>query len=831
MLREAFGRVDTKEVWRTMKIEDLPLVQKAALLSGASEWDSRGNDSAGISSFVMSDGPHGVRRQLGSGDHLGLGESVPATCFPTASILANSWDPELAEEMGKALGEEARELGVNVLLGPGLNIKRDPLCGRNFEYFSEDPIVTGRMGAGLIRGIQSVGVSACPKHFAVNSQETRRQASNSVVDERTMRELYLTAFEIAVREASPWSIMTSYNMINGVYAHENSHLLQDILRQEWGFDGMVVSDWGGSNSATAAVRAGGSLEMPSPGYTSVHELVKSVQSGRLDESHLDQRVHEVAGLAARTTIPQRSEGTQLETHTAQAHHMLAGKVAERSFVLLKNQARNEHSATLPLTSDNRIALIGDFAKNPRFQGTGSSKVNPAVEENLLEECSKSSDIALSGYAQGYTRQGISSPELIQQAVDLLSAESSDMAVVVVGLDERHESEGLDRSTMSLPQAQNDLLAALAQVCKPIIVVLVSGSPVELPWADEVDALLYVGLSGQASASAIVKVLSGAVNPAGHLAESWPIQYADCPTSDWYPSSQRDAIYQEGPFVGYRYYHSADIPVRFPFGFGLSYSHFSFSDFAADEQGVHFTVHNDSDVDGSCVAQLYVQSAENGVLHPKRELKGFVRIPLRAHEQVQARIDFDRYTFRHFDCKDHEWHIETGRRQLLLAQHSNDIGLQTDIDIDGDVRPAPANAELGAYLLGQVKDVNDAEIAALFGQPVRRAAAPTVFTVNDPIASWQDSPSFLVRAVIKFLQRNERNAREKTGAPDLNALFVLNMPPRVMCKMTRGQIDSAMVDAVVRIANGHLVGGLTAFVTGYFRNRTACSKIAKELSHE
>lgn len=455
-----------------MELEELSVTEKAAMLSGGSEWDSRGNEKAGIPNFVMSDGPHGVRRQLGEGDHLGLGSSKPATCFPTAGTVASSWDPALTEEMGKALGNEAHDLDVNVLLGPGLNIKRNPLCGRNFEYYSEDPIVAGRMAAGLIRGIQSNGVSACPKHFAVNSQELRRQASNSVVDERTMREIYLTAFEIAVREAAPMTIMTSYNEINGVYAHENKHLLQDILRNEWGFDGMVVSDWGGSNSAVAAVKAGGSLEMPSPGYTSVRELEGAVKAGTLSEADLNARAAEVAKIAHLTKTEGVGRNDLLKDAVAAAHHEIARKVAENSSVLLKNA-----STTLPLQSGTRVAVIGDMAKTPRFQGSGSSKVNATREENILDElknAAATTGVTVAGYAQGYDRQEAKNQTLIDEATTLAAADTTDAVIVVVGLDERSESEGLDRSTMAIPQVQNDLVDALTATGKPVIIVLVAG---------------------------------------------------------------------------------------------------------------------------------------------------------------------------------------------------------------------------------------------------------------------------------------------------------------------------------------------------------------------
>lgn len=794
------------------------------MLSGASEWDSRGNERAGIPSFVMSDGPHGVRRQLGAGDHLGLGQSKPATCFPTAGTVANSWDPALAEQMGEALGKEAHDLDVNVLLGPGLNIKRNPLCGRNFEYYSEDPQVAGHMAAGLVKGIQSNGISACPKHFAVNSQELRRQASNSVIDERTMREIYLTAFEITVREAHPWTIMTSYNEVNGVYAHENKHLLQEILRDEWGFDGMVVSDWGGSNSAVDAVKAGGSLEMPSPGFTSVRELVGAVQAGTLSEADLNARAAEVAKIARLTKTEGVGRDDLLKDDIAAAHHAVARHVAENSSVLLKNS-----NGTLPLPAGVNVAVVGDMAKVARFQGSGSSKVNATREENLLDELTRTEGVNVAGYAQGYDRQGARNQGLIDEAVAL--AGKADVVVAVVGLDERSESEGLDRSTMAIPQVQNDMVDALVATGKPVVIVLIAGSPVELPWYDGVSAILYIGLSGQAGASATANALTGKVNPSGHLAETWPIQYADAPNSGWYPAIGRDAIYREGPFVGYRYYTTAGVPVRFPFGYGLSYSSFSYADLKVDDNGVEFTVANDSDVPGATVAQLYVRGPQGGVLRPDRELKGFAKVQLDAHESKTVRIEFDRYTFRHFDTESNAWHVESGEWTLMVGANVEDILLTATHEVKGDVDPKPADPALGSYLTGKVKEVTDDEMTALFGHWVVAPGKPVTFGANDPISSWVDSKGFVARTVAKVLTNREESVREKTGQPDLNTLFILNMPPRAMSKMTQGMIDSAMVQAIVKIANRHTFRGIGSFIAGFFRNQSANKRTEKELNNE
>ncbi|MDF7640089.1 glycoside hydrolase family 3 C-terminal domain-containing protein [Bifidobacterium sp. ESL0784] len=815
-----------------MKLEELSVTEKAAMLSGGSEWDSRGNERAGIPSFVMSDGPHGVRRQLGAGDHLGIGASKPATCFPTAGTVANSWDPALAEKMGEALGREAHDLGVNVLLGPGMNIKRNPLCGRNFEYYSEDPQVAGRMAAGLVKGIQSNGVASCPKHFAVNSQELRRQASNSVVDERTLRELYLTGFEIMVREARPWAIMTSYNQINGTYAHENKHLLTEILRQEWGFDGTVISDWGGSDSAVAAVKAGGSLEMPSPGYTSVRELVGAVQAGTLAEADINVRAGEVAKLAERTHFEGVGRDDLMADDVAKDHHNIARHVAENTSVLLKNGSSDGKIApVLPLKAGTRVAVVGDMAETARYQGSGSSKVNATDEENLLDQLKKIDGVEVTGYQQGYERHGGKNNVLVEDAVALAAADTTDVVVAVVGLDERSESEGLDRSTMAIPEGQNDLVKALAATGKPVVVVLVAGSPVELPWFDDVSALLYIGLSGQAGASATARVLTGAVNPSGHLAETWPLKYEDVPSSGWYPAIGRDAIYREGPFVGYRYYETAGVPVRFPFGYGLSYSEFTYYGLTSDEKGITFTVTNDSDIAGATVAQMYVRGPVGGAMRPDRELKGFKKVFLGAHETKTVTIPFDRYTFRHYDVVPGTWKTETGEREILVGDSVENLPLSTTQMVQGDIDLCPPNPVLGHYLKGQVKDVTDNEMTALFGHGVIAPGKTVVFGENDPISSWKDSRGFVARTVAKVLANKEAKVRQKTGQPDLNILFILNMPPRAMCKMTQGMIDSAMVQAVVKIANGHTFRGAGSFIAGYFRNISANKRVAKELENK
>lgn len=551
-------------------IEKMTLEEKTAVLSGKNTWETRAVKRLEIPSIALSDGPHGIRKQAGAGDHLGLNASLPATCFPTAATIANSWDEGLGEALGQALGEEAAAQGVDILLGPGLNIKRSPLCGRNFEYFSEDPYLAGKMAASYVRGIQSRGVHACPKHFAVNSQELRRMAMNAVVDERTLREIYLTGFEIAVKEGGARSIMTSYNQVNGTYANENKHLLQDILRGEWGFGGLVVTDWGGSNSHTAGVEAGSDLEMPSPGLDSARELAAAVLEGRLAEDDLDSCVDRL--LEAVLTV--KGERKTSRTFDQETHHLLARRAAAESAVLLKNQEK-----LLPLKAGTKVAVIGDFAVEPRYQGAGSSMVNP-IQVETMERVIGDSQLSVVGISRGYERNGDPEDILKKEAVDL--AEKAEVVIYCLGLNELGEAEGLDRSHMRIPQNQIDLLETLAKVNKNIVGVISAGASIEMPWERNCRAILHCYLSGQAGASAMVDILTGEVNPSGRLSETYPIKYEDTPSFRNFPSTERNAEYREGIYVGYRYYDTSMVRVQYPFGFGLSYTEFSYSDLQVDE---------------------------------------------------------------------------------------------------------------------------------------------------------------------------------------------------------------------------------------------------------
>ena len=553
-------------------VQKMTIEEKAALLGGKTVWQTRENERLSIPSIFLSDGPHGLRKQAGAGDHLGLNASLEATCFPTAATIANSWDEKLGEEIGEALGDEAASMDVDVLLGPGLNIKRSPLCGRNFEYFSEDPYLSGKMAAAYIRGIQTKGVAACPKHFAVNSQELRRMAMDAVIDERTLREIYLTGFEIAVKEGKSKAIMSSYNQINGTYANENEHLLTDILRDEWGFDGIVVSDWGGNNDPVKAVEAGANLEMPNCGYGSAREIVKAVKDGRLSQKKLDERVSELLSvimeLADRKSanLPQDKLTGKTQEHKQEggfdreAHHRLAKKAAAESMVLLKNDA-----SILPLDRTKKIAIIGDFAFAPRYQGAGSSMVNPTKVE-AVAGIAREYKLSIIGMTRGYKRDGDVDEAEKKEALEL--AQRADIVIFCFGLNEISEFEGLDRTHMRIPQNQIELLQDINRVNENIVGILSAGSAMEMPWQSCCKAILHGYLNGQAGASATLDILTGAVNPSGRLAETYPIAYEHTPSFRYYPSNERTSEYRESLFVGYRYYDTSKVRVQYPFGFGL-----------------------------------------------------------------------------------------------------------------------------------------------------------------------------------------------------------------------------------------------------------------------
>lgn len=665
---------------------DETFAERAALLSGQDFWSTRAG--RGIRSMVLTDGPHGVRRQDDEADHLGLNQSVPATCFPPGAGIASSWDPSLMRDVGEALGREARALGVDVLLGPAINIKRSPLGGRTFEYLSEDPRLTGALAVEYVRGVQSTGVGTSVKHFAVNNQETDRMRVSAEVDARTLREIYLPAFERVITEASPTSVMSAYNAINGVFSSENHWLLTELLRDEWGFDGLVVSDWGAIKDRVEALMAGLDLEMPGTGDAGTEAILQAVSDGRLDRSVVEASAERLRVLAERTAPSGEATGFDVDDH-----HALARRAAAASIVLLRNE--NE---TLPLRAGQRVAIVGELAVAPQYQGGGSSHVNPTRVDLPLDELR----IALGDenvvYAAGYSRAASDDNEALLAEARAATA-SADVAVVFVGLYEEDQSEGFDREHIDLPAAHLALIDAVADVAKKTVVVLSNGGVVTLePWHDRVDAIVEGWALGQAVGSALADVVTGAVNPSGRLAETIPLALADTPAFLNFPGEQEVVRYGEGVFVGYRYYTSVDRAVRYPFGHGLGYTTFSVEGFEVEVDGpdsavARVTVRNTGAVPGSEIVQLYVAPAPSAVRRPARELGAFTKVTLEPGEATVVSLPLESRAFAHWDARGARWWVDPGVYRVELGRSANDIIAVREFSLAGDVeRPSALSLE-------------------------------------------------------------------------------------------------------------------------------------------
>ncbi len=645
-------------------LKEMPLKDKIALCSGASFWQTKAMEKYNIPSLFMCDGPHGLRKQEKQGDMLGINKALPATCFPTAVTTGMSWDEDLLTQIGRAIGEEAAEKGVGLVLGPGANLKRDPRCGRNFEYFSEDPYLTGKMAGAFLRGLQENGTKGSLKHFACNSQEKSRFISDSLLDERTLRELYLTGFEIAVKEGKPGTVMCAYNKINGTHCSDSKALLTDILREEWGFEGLVVTDWGAMHNRTAAFLAGCDLNMPGGSAYGEKEALRAVEQGLLPEEAVDRCARRVLELVL------GAKKQKAGTFNPELHHQLAREAAAKGAVLLKNE-----EDILPLKKGETIALFGDMAKNPRYQGAGSSHINPTRLVSALEAMGDCL------YAQGCDSAGDTTEGMLDQAVKIATEVS--VAVVFAGLPASYESEGFDRDSLELPQGHTRLIEAVALANPNTVVVLTGGGVMTCPWADKVKAILYLGLPGQAGGQAAADLLYGAVNPSGKLTESWPYTYGDCQTSQSYGTT--DALYTEGVYVGYRYYDTAGKAVRWPFGYGLSYTSFAYSDMAVDGDLVTATVTNTGTREGSEIAQLYVAAHTPGLHRPKRELKGFQKVCLKPGESKKVTFTL---TDRSFALWQDGWKIPAGSYTLEIGPSSRELPLAVTVQKDGQAVPAP-----------------------------------------------------------------------------------------------------------------------------------------------
>lgn len=779
-------------------ISKMTLREKAEFCSGIDFWHLAGNERLGIPSIMVCDGPHGLRKKK---DKKGKGEllsSVPAVCFPTACLTACSWDPDLLREMGKALGEECLSERVSVILGPGVNIKRSPLCGRNFEYFSEDPFLTGKLAAALIDGIQSKGVGTAIKHYAANNQETRRMTIDTIVDERALREIYLAGFEEAVVNSKPWTVMNAYNRLNGTYCSEHKWLLTDVLRNEWGFRGFVMTDWGAENDRVEGLKAGQELEMPTSSGLGNQKIVEAVQNGELDEDVLDRAVNRLLHVIFRA-----SENLQNTSYSEPRHHELARRIASESMVLLKNE-----DSILPISKSSTVAVIGEMARSPRYQGAGSSLINPTRLENAFDNLiSRGVKVK---YAPGYdkTKDEVNK-KLIEDAV--ACAKNSDAVLVFAGLTDAFDSEGFDRTHIDLPKSHSELIKAVAAECDNVIVVLAGGSAVAMPWLGDVKAVLHTYLAGQAGGKAVVDVLLGDVNPSGKLAETYACKLSDIPSSANFPGTPVSVEYRESIYVGYRYFDTAGKDVLFPFGFGLSYTEFEYSGIKlsakkikdTDTLKVTFKVKNVGKVAGAEVAQLYVSAEDSPVFRPEKELKGFKKVFLEPGEEKTVEIELDKRSFAYYNVKLHDWHAHTGKYNILVGASSRDIRLKATVQLtEAEERPAlDLRDKAPSYYAADVFEVPDSEFETILGRPI----PPSVRPEGKPIdlnSTLEDANTTKAGKVINnIIGKALSSMGEDSANENMMKAMALQIPIRCFVSMSMGVFTQDMAEAFIDILNG------------------------------
>lgn len=779
-------------------ISQMTLKEKASLCSGKDFWHLKSIERLGLPEIMVCDGPHGLRKQNAENKKVGIGNSYPATCFPTAVTTACSWDRDLIYKMGQALAEECLQHGVSVLLGPGVNMKRSPLCGRNFEYFSEDPELAGEMGAAFIAGVQSKGIGTSLKHFAGNSQEMKRMTSNSIIDERALREIYLRAFEKAVKKSQPWTVMNAYNLLNGTYCSENDWLQNKVLRDEWGFKGAVVSDWGAVNDRVAGLNAGNDLEMPSSGGVNDAKIVEAVKCGVIDEATLDERVDKLIDIILKGA-DNKKPGYKFDV---KAHNLLSRQIAEQSMVLLKNDGN-----ILPLkrVEGEYVAVIGAFADNPRYQGAGSSIINPTMIDSG-RRAFNNSPISVK-FADGYDRSGKRKNEdaYITEACNL--AKNASKAVVFIGLTDDYESEGFDRSTMKLPDGHNRLVEAVSRVNDNVIVVLEGGSPVEMPWADDVKAILNAYLGGQSVAPAIVDVLTGKANPCGKLAETYPVCLKDTPTSFRYPDSKEDVQYRESIFIGYRYYDKVERNVRFPFGFGLSYTSFEYSDIKLKKKNltkgegakVTFTIKNTGDVAGSEIAQVYVAKPESKIFRAPKELKGFVKIHLDPGEEKKVTVELDDRAFAFWNTATEDWCVESGEYKILVGASSRDIRLEAAAKMksEDDETIVDLRESAGVYFDGDPARAREDDFKVIYGGEFKLAPEITSDSLNNSIERSKD------KGLAKFIYNTVDLAMKPKGGVGSSMITntIMQTPIRNYVSMSNGLFTEDMADGLLKVFEG------------------------------
>ncbi len=774
-------------------VKKMSLEDKIALCSGANFWETKKMEQYGIPTVFMCDGPHGLRKQdkEGGADMLGVNESRPATCFPTAVTTASSWDPKLIEEIGRAIGEEAANQEVGLVLGPGANIKRNPLCGRNFEYFSEDPYLTGELAAGFIQGVQEHGVGTSLKHFAFNNQEYSRFNADSMMDERTMREIYLSGFETAVKKGKPATVMCAYNKINGVHCSDSEMLLNDILRREWEFDGLVVTDWGAMNDRIEGFVAGCDLNMPGGSEYMEKEAREAVISGRLSEQAIDACADRVIELALAASKVKKAE------HFDEAgHHQLARKAAEQGAVLLKNED------ILPLKKEQQIAVIGHMAKHPRYQGAGSSHINPTKVTSALDY--------MPGviYAAGCDAAGVTNDKLLCEAAE--KAAKADVTVVFAGLPDRYESEGFDRDNMQMPAGHVQMIETVAAANANVIVVLLCGCVVECSWADRVKGILFMGLTGQAGGEAVVNLLYGKANPSGKLAESWPYHYQDCPSAAFY--GEKEIQYREGIYVGYRFYDKANVSVRWPFGYGLSYTEFTYSNLRLEGNTVVFTVTNSGICSGAEVAQLYIAPPQEGIHRPAKELKGFAKIFLNPGESRDICLELDE---RSFALWDNGWKVQKGTYQILVGKSSVELPLLAEIKIDGVTIAAPNWQRASWYetMQGTVSQQMWEQMSGITAQKPQLKKGS--FTMDNTVMEMKDYSlimKIMYRAVETTVAKGFGGKKDYQN-PEFRMLILSSAGSPLRSMQISGGIKGGMFKGLLEMANGHYLKGIRKMIKG------------------
>ncbi|MGN1201896.1 MAG: beta-glucosidase, partial [Eubacterium sp.] len=782
-------------------ISIMTLEEKAAFVSGKNYWYTQEAQELGLPSIMMTDGPNGLRKQNTQkrAGGIGLGNSIPATCFPPAVCSASSWDENLLRLEGEAIAEECLAENVSVILGPGVNIKRSPTCGRNFEYFSEDPYLSGKMATSLVKGVQSKGVGTSLKHFACNSQEAFRMVIDEIIDERAIREIYFPAFEMCVKEAQPWTVMNSYNRINGVYSSQNKWLQEDVLRKEWAFKGLIVTDWGANVDRVDGLKCGTDLEMPSSGTLNKKNIIKAVQKGELDESLLDKAVDNVIELINKSKPMLK----QKYSYDIEKHHKIAQKIAEGAMVLLKNDDN-----ILPVKNGQSIAVIGEMAKFPRFQGAGTSVVNPTKLDNAYD-CLKALGAKVT-YSRGYDRSiDEIDNELINEAVQL--AKNSDIAIIFAGLTEEFEAEGYDRKNTEIPNCHNYLIRKISKVNPNTVVVLAGGSVIHMPWIDEVKALLNSSLGGQASSAAVANILMGKVNPSGKTCETYPLDFSDNPVYNNFPGGPVTSEHRESIYVGYRYYDTANKNVLFPFGYGLSYTNFEFRDLKLSSDKikdtetliVSFKLKNIGNIDGAEVAQIYISDKESTIFRPQKELRAFKKVFLKSGEEKEITIELSKRAFAFWNVNAKGWTVETGEFEILVGSSSRDIKIRDTVFVEStDTAEIPDyRISAPAYYNADIGNMNERQFETIYGKPLpkseldRNRKIDIYCCLNDAqYTKWGGK----IGKLIKFIMTKMGSAENGDGA--MLAAMATQIPIRNFVQMSMGVFSPKMAEGLLQILN-------------------------------